>query len=91
MNCPKSVTRHRGWIDRAFGYKASDATELPARANNKICMATTNQRCNLEDDAGTIKATLMFIPEQSVVVFPSEISPLASVGTASVPTYGIAP
>lgn len=96
------TTRHWGWIEKTFGYKAADATKPPADAinnrfasedaftkagiaravttdaNNKIYMAKANQLFNVEDDAAKIKAKFLFIPAQSDLVFPPEMSQKAA-------------
>jgi homoserine O-acetyltransferase/O-succinyltransferase len=47
-------------------------------ANNKIYMAKANQLFNIEDEAGKIKARLLFVPAASDLVFPPEMSQKAA-------------
>jgi homoserine O-acetyltransferase/O-succinyltransferase len=47
-------------------------------ANNKIYMAKANQLFNIEDEAATIKAKVLFVPAASDLVFPPEMSQKAA-------------
>ena len=71
---PSIPLRCRGYA----GHKAADTTKPPADANNKIYMAKANQFFNVEDDAAKIKAKFLFIPAQSDLVFPPEMSQKAA-------------
>ena len=58
--------------------KAGVARAVATDANNKIYMAKANQFFNVEDDAAKIKAKFLFIPAQSDLVFPPEMSQKAA-------------
>ena len=58
--------------------KAGIARAVTTDANNKIYMAKANQLFNVEDDAAKIKAKFLFIPAQSDLVFPPEMSQKAA-------------
>ena len=58
--------------------KAGIARAVTTDANNYIYMAKANQLFNVEDDAAKIKAKFLFIPAQSDLVFPPEVSQKAA-------------
>ena len=58
--------------------KAGIARAVTTDANNKIYMAKANQLFNVEDDAAKIKAKFLFIPAQSDLVVPPEMSQQAA-------------
>ena len=58
--------------------KAGVSRAITTHANNKIYMAKANQLFNVEDDAAKIKAKFLFIPAQSDLVFPPEMSQKAA-------------
>jgi homoserine O-acetyltransferase/O-succinyltransferase len=58
--------------------KAGIARAVTTDANNKIYMAKANQLFNVEDETAKIKAKFLFIPAQSDLVFPPEMSQKAA-------------
>ena len=58
--------------------KAGVSRAVTTDANNKIYMAKANQLFNVEDDAAKIKAKFLFVPAQSDLVFPPEMSQKAA-------------
>jgi homoserine O-acetyltransferase/O-succinyltransferase len=58
--------------------KSGIARAVNTDANNKIYMAKANQLFNVEDEAAKIKAKFLFIPAQSDLVFPPEMSQKAA-------------
>ena len=74
---PAEAINNRFASEDAFT-KSGIARALTTDANNKIYMAKANQLFNVEDDAAKIKAKFLFIPAQSDLVFPPEMSQKAA-------------
>jgi homoserine O-acetyltransferase len=54
--------------------KAGVARAKATDANNKIYMSKANQLFNVEDQAASIKAKMLFVPAKSDLIFPPEMS-----------------
>lgn len=74
---PADAINNRFASEDAFT-KSGVARAVTTDANNKIYMAKANQLFNVEDDAAKIKAKFLFIPAQSDLVFPPEMSQKAA-------------
>jgi homoserine O-acetyltransferase/O-succinyltransferase len=74
---PADAINNRFASEDAFT-KSGIARAVTTDANNKIYMAKANQLFNVEDDAAKIKAKFLFIPAQSDLVFPPEMSQKAA-------------
>ena len=74
---PADAINNRFASEDAFT-KAGVSRAVTTDANNKIYMAKANQLFNVEDDAAKIKAKFLFIPAQSDLVFPPEMSQKAA-------------
>ncbi len=74
---PADAINNRFASEDAFT-KSGVARAVTTDANNKIYMAKANQLFNVEDDAVKIKAKFLFIPAQSDLVFPPEMSQKAA-------------
>jgi homoserine O-acetyltransferase len=74
---PADAINNRFASEDAFT-KAGIARAVTTDANNKIYMAKANQLFNVEDEAAKIKAKFLFIPAQSDLVFPPEMSQKAA-------------
>jgi len=74
---PADAINNRFASEDAFT-KSGVARAVTIDANNKIYMAKANQLFNADDDAAKIKAKFLFIPAQSDLVFPPEMSQKAA-------------
>lgn len=74
---PADAINNRFASEDAFT-NAGNVRAVTTDANNKIYMAKANQLFNVEDDAAKIKAKFLFIPAQSDLVFPPEMSQRAA-------------
>ncbi len=74
---PQEAINNRFASEDAFT-KSGITRAVTTDANNKIYMAKANQLFNVEDDAAKIKAKFLFLPAQSDLVFPPEMSQKAA-------------
>lgn len=70
---PTAAVENRFLIEDTL-IKAGIARAGTTDANNKIYMAKANQLFDVEDEAGRIKAKVLFVPAKSDLVFPPEMS-----------------
>lgn len=70
---PAAAVENRFLIEDALT-KAGFARAATTDANNKIYMAKANQLFNVEGELDRIKAKLLFVPAQSDLIFPPELS-----------------